>query len=341
MAAERWVAVRLSAMGDVVLTTGVLDFWHRKRGWRFVMVTREALAPIFKTHPAVDEVVCLDDEELEFPRNLGRFKELAARYSDCGLLDMHGSLRSRMLSALWKGKVRRYHKLGLERRLFLLSGHKLYGGQLLEYNVPQRFAMAVDNPPPEQEMLIPRIYLDENELNEASRLLQARGISADKPLVALHPYATHAQKSWPVDYWRRLIFLLEAEGLGWFVVGQAGKAVLRQELPETRERFDFTNETALRVTCALLAHAKLLVSADSGPMHLGTGVGVPVLGLFGPTTRHWGFFPSGKKDRIIEADCPGRPYSLHGKSSNMEAGECMRLISPELVLANILSQINS
>ena len=60
MAAERWVAVRLSAMGDVVLTTGVLDFWHRKRGWRFVMVTREALAPIFKNHPAVDEVVCLD-----------------------------------------------------------------------------------------------------------------------------------------------------------------------------------------------------------------------------------------------------------------------------------------
>ena len=339
MAAERWVAVRLSAMGDVVLATGVLDFWHRERGWRFVMLTRKALAPIFKNHPAVDEVVCLDGAELEFPCSLLRFRQLAAQYPDCGLLDMHGSLRSRMLSALWKGKVRRYHKLGLERRLFLLSGHRLYGGRLLEYNVPQRYAMAVDNPPPERQQLVPRIYLDKDELNEASRLLQERGLSDDRPLIALHPYATHVQKSWPVDYWRRLISLLDAKGAGWFVVGQADKAALRPGLSGEKERFDFTNDTGLRITCALLAHAKLLVTADSGPMHLGTAVGVPVLGLFGPTTRHWGFFPSGEKDRTIEADCPGRPYSLHGKSSNAEAGECMRLISPELALSEILSQI--
>lgn len=339
MVSDKWVVARLSALGDVVLATGVLDFWHRERGWRFSVITRASLVSIFKNHPAVDEVIGLGAEDLKFPVNLHKFKKIAAEYEGCGLIDLHGSLRTMLLSKVWKGKVSRYPKLGFARRLFLVSGHKLYDRCLLEHNVPQRYAMAVDNPPPEKKVLIPKIYLDESEVQEADKLLASKGLSPGMRLIALHPYATHPQKAWPLDCWLELTRLLANQGISWFVIGQEDEADLRFDA--VSNGVDFTNKTDIRTTCGLLSRAKMLITADSGPMHLGTAVATPVLGLFGPTTRHWGFFPSGAPDQVLEADCPGRPFSLHGKSAGALAAECMRLISPEAVLEKILLHLNA
>ena len=157
-------------------------------------------------------------------------------------------------------------------------------------------------------------------------------------MLALHPYATHSQKTWPAAYWRSLTEGLCERGINWFVLGRQNSGERLQLAGTAAEAGgagrggDYTNQTDLRLTCALLARAALLISADSGPMHLATAVGTPVLGLFGPTTRHWGFFPSGADDQVLEADCPGRPFSLHGKSGGPRGESCMRLITPEAVL---------
>ena len=66
-----WIVVRLSALGDLALTTGVLDYWHRTRGWTFTVITREAFAPILEGHPAVRSVVGLRKPDLRLPRQLG------------------------------------------------------------------------------------------------------------------------------------------------------------------------------------------------------------------------------------------------------------------------------
>ncbi len=67
-------------------------------------------------------------------------------------------------------------------------------------------------------------------------------------------------------------------------------------------------------------------------MHLACGVGTPVVALFGPTTRTWGFYPEGPKDVVLECDLPCRPCSLHGGKTCQRNLECMSNISPEDVL---------
>ncbi|MBQ4132553.1 MAG: glycosyltransferase family 9 protein [Desulfovibrionaceae bacterium] len=345
-ASSRKFAVRLSAMGDVALITGVLDYWRQSRGWRFGVITRKSLAPLFTHHPAVDEVVGLTDAELHFPASLGVFRRLASVNAGCDLIDLHDSLRTRMLAGLWKGRVLRYPKLGLARRLFLLSGRRLCEACLLEHNVPQRYAMAVESPPPASDRLIPHIYLDDEELVQAGLLIEKAGFNVHcmggqprAPLLALHPYATHQQKAWPAEYWLRLSAELDRRKINWFILGRESNAAARLTLAAGNAGRDYTNKTDLRMTCALLACADLLISSDSGPMHLATAVGTPVLGLFGPTTRHWGFFPSGAGDQVLEADCPGRPFSLHGKSSGSRGENCMRMISPDAVLKKALQML--
>ena len=80
-APTEWVVIRLSALGDVALTTGVLEYWHRTRGWTFTVITREAFAPVLEGHPAVRSIVGLAREDLRFPRQLGVFRDLAEAHA--------------------------------------------------------------------------------------------------------------------------------------------------------------------------------------------------------------------------------------------------------------------
>lgn len=368
---KTWLVVRLSALGDVVLTTGVLLWLHRTRGWRFVVLTRPQWAPVFRNHPAVDRVATANPADLRPAALPGFVRGLAASLPGAGLLDLHGTLRSRLMGLLWPGPVLRYPKLSLERRLFLRSGGRLFREGLRACNVPQRYARAVQATPPPRVELLPRILLDDVERERGRALLREAGLAepavspddADgvrRPLVALHPYSTHPDKAWLAESWRELARRLSAAGYAWFVVGRSGGAAGGEERPLSGLSgltglpgmaglvdpagpsgvfggfaADFTDSTDLRETCALLAAADVLVTGDSGPMHLAAGVETPVVALFGPTTREWGFYPEGPCDVVLETDDACRPCSLHGSRHCAHAGRCMAGITPDAVFAAV------
>lgn len=327
MLPRHWVVFRLSALGDVVLTTGPLLFWHREQGLRFTVVTKEGFAPVFSGHPAVAEVIALKKEELHFPRLLGVFSGMARKYADSGLLDLHGTLRSRLLRGMWKGPVRRYPKYSLERRLFLRSRGRFFQEALLRCAVPQRYALALEDLAPAMSELLPQIQLSEEEKSYARSL---PGCSGSRPLIAMHPFATHALKAWPLPFWRKLSVLCRKNGMDVVVIGCAPK-----EECHGIEGLDLVNATSLRELCAVLWRADRLVTGDSGPMHLATAVGTPVTALFGPTTRHWGFYPAGPGDIVLERTLPCRPCSLHGGMRCPRAQECLTDISPEDVFSTL------
>ena len=65
-----------------------------------------------------------------------------------------------------------------------------------------------------------------------------------------------------------------------------------------------------RVRC--LARAAVVVSGDTGVMHMATGVGTPVVALFGPTVEPFGFFPYTRRAAVLERDLGCRPCSAMG-----------------------------
>ncbi|MCM0756747.1 glycosyltransferase family 9 protein [Desulfovibrio aminophilus] len=321
---ERWTVFRLSALGDLVLATGPLAWWNARRGLRFTVVTRDRLAPVLAGHPAVDEVIGLDETRLTGEPWPAVARELAARCRDTGLLDLHGTLRSRVLGAVWSGPVRRYPKFSLSRRLFQRTRLGFLRRRLEALNVPQRYTLALEAEAPHPGELLPLIRLTAEE-RETGRELAARA-GVGPGFLALHPYATHPDKAWPREHWLELTRRLDAEGLPWAVVGRDAVPLLPDD-PR-----DLTNATDLRALCALLAQAGALATNDSGPMHLASAVGTPVLALFGPTARAWGFFPAGPRDRVLERDLPCRPCSLHGGTPCATGRACLASIGPEEVL---------
>ena len=325
------VVFRLSHLGDVALTTGVLSRWHEQGLGPFVFVTRKGNAPLLQNHPAVAETVAVDDDALKGGNWLAEARRLARVYKGHRLIDLHGTLRSRLLALSWRGKVVRYPKFGLTRRLYDKTRRERYRTALEATNVPQRYALALESSPPDPLAVRPQLFLSDGERETAMKRLE--GLAGKRPLVALHPYATHPAKQWPREYWLGLTALLAGESVDWIVVGRHGTPLF------DKHKSDLTNRTDLRETCALIERADLLVTADSGPMHLGTGVGTPVAALFGPTAKVWGFYPSGPKDRVLELDLDCRPCSLHGAKSCAQGHRCMSGLSPEAVMETVRAML--
>lgn len=327
---KHMVAVRFSSMGDVVLTTGVLLDWHQKHGTMFTVITKEAFEPIFANHPAVHNVIGFDENDLHGQTQAMNFRGLMEKYRDSPLLDLHRNLRSAMLARIWRDAIICYSKMSLARRLFLWSGGRFFGEELRRYNVPQRYAIGLYDKKdvPSAAELRPRIFLSREETEQArSTLAPLR--REGSALVALHPFATHAAKTWPLEVWLHFAELLRQEGIDYFWIGRG------DDLPEEEKPRSFINSTGLRELCGLIHEADVLMTGDSGPMHIATAVDTPVLAMFGPTCREWGFFPSGEHDRVVQLDMPCRPCSLHGSGTCPRKNACMTGITPEQMLKEL------
>ncbi len=329
---DRWAVFRASALGDVTLITGVLSWWHKTRDARFTVITRQSLAPVLAHHPAVDEVIGITQGEIDGHDWWRKSRSIASELHGLGFIDLHRSLRSLALTLRWEGPVRRYPKFGVTRRLYNRIPMEFLERRLTALNVPQRYALALDATAPPAAELRPVIHLTPKEIAGAKQHLGHVGLT--RPFVALHPFATHPDKAWPMGYWLSLIPLIERQGLDWVIVGKNPDHL--QALDDPR---NLTGRTALRETCAILSQARALVTADSGPMHLATAVGTPVVALFGPTAQVWGFYPSGPFDTVLERTMPCRPCSLHGSTRCKTGRECLTSIEPDDVAERLFATL--
>ena len=321
---KRWLVVRFSHLGDVLLTTGVLARWGELYGKRFSVLTSTELAPIFEGHPYIEQIHSLDIKKMPLGVLVKEFKALAKTYAGADLVDLHCNLRTRVLRLFWKGGYRKYHKMSFERRAFLATKSSFFAWRLRQFSVPQRYDLALESWPSEQSLLRPKMWLTKQEQSWGKdRVVEIFGENIQP--VALHPYATHENKTFSRERWQKLIAMLDNAGIPWLIIG-------RGEALTSLNKADLTNQCSLRQSAAVLASCRCLITGDSGPMHLASAVDTPVIAFFGPTTREWGFFPAGELDTIIELDLPCRPCSLHGKAKCQNAGGCLESIPLEQII---------
>ncbi len=131
------------------------------------------------------------------------------------------------------------------------------------------------------------LAVSEERRSQARALLERRGFDPSRTLVALCPGSTNSRaKRWPTERFAALADrLIEEAGATVLLIGA------REELGVTREVAAamrhkpavLTGETTLAETTAILSLARLLVTNDTGPAHLASALGRPVLVIFGPT----------------------------------------------------------
>ena len=134
---------------------------------------------------------------------------------------------------------------------------------------------------------IPHLYVDPKIRQEIEQLLQQEGIQADKPLIACHVSSNNGQsKRWPIPYWATLLDrLIQEDGVAVVLTGAPNDLpIVEDVMQRMRERpVNLAGKTSLTQLAALLQRADLLITGDSGPMHIAGAVGTPLIAIHGPT----------------------------------------------------------
>lgn len=168
------------------------------------------------------------------------------------------------------------------------------------------------------------------------------------PLVALVPGSNAPARRWPADRFAALARGLLADGCRVVVVGGAPEAGLTARIvndaPGSR---DEGGRTDLAGLAALLALCHVVVTNDTGPMHLAAAVGAPTVTLWGPSDPNEVAPRWGRQVGVAGADIPCRPcFKNHCPRSG--AGtmlrdaheECMNLIEVEAVLGAVRGMLD-
>ena len=322
--------VRFSSIGDILLTTPLVRALARRHPEaKLVYVTKRAMAPLVADNPHLAGVITLEPDEPV--RHLARrLRTLAPTHG----LDLHGSLRSAGLRLLVRCRWSGYRKRKAARALLIstkLDAYRRHTPVAERYfEAARRLDTRPDGGPPE-------FSLGAGARQRATQWLAERELAGAR-LAALAPGAAHATKRWPIAYWSALAERLRADGYRPLVVGGPDDRGLAQQLEAegTGAAVSAAGEFSLQETGALLERARVVVSGDTGVMHMATGVGTPVVALFGPTVEQFGFFPYRSRSIVLERALECRPCSATGTAAcPLGHHRCLADITPIEVAAAV------
>jgi len=333
---KRILVVRLSSIGDIILMTPLLRNLRRHfPGAQIDVATKVAFGDLLRHHPAIDHLYQVVPEEgAAGLRTLGA--SLRQQRYDV-VLDIHKNFRSFQLTRAAHAPVVLRHEKFIWRRWLFVQ----FKWNMLRQAPPirQRYIAAASPLGVVDDGLPPELFWTAEEDRAAESSLRLAGWDGVAPLAAFAPGAGFFTKRWPVEYFAETAQKLSSRGNFIIMLGgqqdQELAATIQRTL--THQHASFAGKTSLLVAAAILKKCRVLVANDSGLMHMAEAVGIPLIAIFGSTTRELGFFPQLKTSRVLEnVNLRCRPCSHLGKSKCPQGHFlCMRAISPQQVVAAI------
>ena len=328
---EKILALQFKYFGDAVLLTPALRALreHFPKSEIHLLVPAE-MASLFQHLPWLNRVWAM-------PRRRGRaslgetwplIRRLRREYFDRSV-DFAGNDRGAILSFV----------IGAKRRLGWTERGGFFGRKFFYTDrvVPEKPL------PHESDRLvqllsgwqIPHPKSLEAEIHADAGLTDAaRKILPEEDAIICHVASSQPKKEWPLTLWAEFYRLASAAGHHLVFTTARGEreAALMTELK--RHAPDATILPVipdLPLFLAVLERAKAFISGDTGPLHFASGLGVPTISLFGPTSpARWA--PIGAKHQALSGggcDCDGNLFACASQR------HCLAQITPEQVFASL------
>ncbi len=333
---RRILIARTDRIGDVVLSTPVIKVLREHFPSSFIaMMVAPATRDIVEGNPYLDQVIVFDKDRAHrgFWSTLA-FSRYLSRLSFDVAVVLHPTLRVHLVTFL-AGIAER---IGYDRKgayfLTRTVPHKKQEGAKheVEYNFDLLRALGVAEV--SYELYMP---LRQESDDFVADFLTRLGIGEKERLVAVNPSASCPSKLWPAQKFADLIDRVQKElGVRVLVVADAAHRSISEQifnLVKTRP-LDGSGQFSLSQLASLFRRCALLISNDSGPVHMAVAVGTPVISIFGRnqaglSPRRWG--PVGPRDVVVHNPQPCFPCLAHDCRKGFA---CLDAISVEEVMGH-------
>lgn len=202
----------------------------------------------------------------------------------------------------------------------------------------ERFAQLAEAPMHPVHRPLPRPQLHVGE-EQRQRALEKFGLQLNKPVAVFCPGAEYGPaKRWPVSYYAELAQRLEARGYAIWLAGSKKDKEIGDKIVALGNQHsrNLCGQTDLAEVIALLSCAALVVSNDSGLMHLAAALDRPMLALFGSSSPEF-TPPLSDKAQVIQLDLPCSP--CFKRECPLGHFNCMMQLTPERVVKFIPEKI--
>ena len=305
--AQLILVIRLDRIGDVVLSTPVVQALRAAYPDAFLaMMVRPACRELVEGHPALNEVILYDKEGAHRSAWATiRFARRLRRYAFDTALVLHPTHRSHWMPFLAQIPVR----IGYDRKSRWLLTHRVrhrkQEGARHEAAYTLELLRVLGLEPPLPQPMVPLRPQAEQRL--AARLA-LEGWTGQQEFVAIHPSASCVSKRWLPERFAEVGDRLIESGCGRIVLIAGTEDVGAATAVERAMRgrpVNLAGQLSLGELAALLKRCRLLISNDSGPVHIAAAVGTPVVDLFGRNQRglspmRWG--PLGEGHVVLQKD---------------------------------------
>jgi heptosyltransferase-2 len=321
-------------IGDAVMSTPALANLRRELPKATIdLLVPRTIAPLFEEHPDVDRVLSRDDRQ-PWPKRLTWLLGLRRqRYGAVVLLP--NSLRAALYARLTGSPIRVGY--ATDGRGWLLTHPVIPGSErdsLHQVEAYLRIVGALGIPIVERS---PRLTPTVKAERAAERLWDANGLRREERVLGVCPGAAFgpAKRWWP-ERFAALADRLIAEG-GWRVVffGSAHESALVEQIQALmlHDAVSLAGQDTLDAFVALATRCAVMITNDSGSMHIASAVGTPVVSMFGPTDPRR-TAPMSATATVLRRNLPCSPcfrttcpYANH---------PCMRLIEVDEVFRAVL-----
>ena len=276
--------VRTDRIGDVVLTTPVIsalreNYPHARISILVTPETRE----IVDGNPYLDSVIIFDRKKAH--KNFGELLKFISSLRE-QKFDLSIILHTKKIINLICFLAGIPHRVGYrnEKLGFLLTDRlkdtRAEGSKHeVEYSldVLRHLGMTVGQP---------KIYLPVQEEAErwAEKFLQEKHLTGSDRLIAVHPDASCVSKRWPPKNFAELINQIQKKYPVKIIMigGNLSRGIVSEIISFVQQPvIDLSGKTTVSQLISLLKRCQLLISNDSGPVHLASGVRIPVISIFG------------------------------------------------------------
>ncbi len=333
---ETLLIIKPGAIGDVLHMTPVIRAVKKNRpnSKLLFLAGSKVTSEILLYNPYLDEVIIF--KKGRGVREFARIYDLSRSLKKKGQFDwilnyQPSNWRWRLLTLLLKPKgVLKYRKQkGLKK-----------GGKI-RHAIEDHLAVLAGLDIREESLKLD-FFLSETEIKEGGELIDSlKDKKSVKGVIGLNLGASHTVNRWPLSSFNKLDYILRSAGFKTILLGGPEDRTLAEEFYRfgSSDALDLIGNISIRQTGAVIRHCDVLVSGDTGPLHLAASVGTKVIGLYGAADpERTG--PVGSKNIVIQAALPCVPCRKRRcKLDRQSKINCMKNITPEEVAVKIADLI--